>query len=163
MCCIAETHQVTPGLQVAGEAEKEERLCQPGSLAGSWSAFGSSSVLFLGELNTAKHQSSFQFCSDGVLHPVQGEQFCIGMFHIEIPEGTWIAAYIKELQKPVLIPGASRFCLMMKEDEEEGRILKQILELQNRTFAGNRPCSSRQGQRYQLPVCVLQLAVCSKR
>lgn len=56
---MAKTHQVTPGLQAAGKAEKEERLCQPGSLAGSWSAFGSSSVCFLGELNTVKHQSSF--------------------------------------------------------------------------------------------------------
>lgn len=85
------------------------------------------------------------------------------MFHIEIPEGTQIGTYIKDLQKPVLISGASRFCLMMKEDEEEGRILRQMFELQNHTFAGNGPHSPHQGQWYQLPVCVLQCAVCSKR
>lgn len=85
------------------------------------------------------------------------------MFHIEIPEAIWFGTYIKELQKPELISGASRFCLMMKEDEEEGRILRQMLELQNHTFAGNGPHFSHQGQWYQLPICVLQYVQCVPR
>lgn len=80
------------------------------------------------------------------------------------PERMWSMNCIKDLQKPLLVSGDFRHCLMSKEKrmrKVEGHYFKTSPELQYHIFAGNGAHSSPQGPCYHLPICVLRLAVCS--
>ena len=71
---------------------------------------------------------------------------------------------IENLRKPLLVSGDFKHCPMSKEKrmrKVEGHYSKTSAELEYHIFAGNGAHSSPQGLCYHLPVCVLQLAVCS--